>query len=308
MHNTPFNPVSADGAGIAHLFTIGLVMCYCILALVTGLVAYACFKFRARPGRVPRQVFGHTWAERSWTVLPLLLLASMFGLTIVTVDDTDPPPPRNNPDLIVIGHQWWWEFRYPHSGAVTAYELHLPVNRRFVTRIQAADVIHDFSVMQLGRKMDAIPGYWNYMWLGADRIGTYPGFCNEFCGAEHAWMQFKVVVQNSSDYTAWLKQEAAPAATPVTDQEKRGLQLFQQKSCSNCHTIRGTNAKADIGPDLTHIGSRSAIGSGVLRNTTHNLLLWLKNPQDIKPGVHMPNMQLNDPDAQALVAYLESLK
>lgn len=309
MLNTPFSPISMHGAGIAHLFRIGLVMCYCILGLIIGLVAYACVRFRERPGRgQPRQIFGLTWAERTWTLIPLLLLASMFGLTAVTMSDTDPQVPPSNPDLVIVGHQWWWEFRYPHSGAVTSYELHVPAGKNLAARIQAADVIHDFSVMQLGRKMDAIPGYWNYLWIDADKPGTYPGFCNEFCGAEHAWMTFKLVVQDPGAFAAWEQHEAQPAPAPATTEQKRGEQLFQQETCSNCHTIRGTRADGRIGPDLTHLAARSALGSGVLPNTRDNLFRWLKSTQSIKPGVHMPNMQLNDPDAEALVAYLESLK
>jgi cytochrome c oxidase subunit II len=309
MPNTAFSPVSVYGAGITHLFQIGLVMCYCILALVAVLVITATIKYRYRPGNEHApQIHGNKWAERTWTVIPLLLLASMFSLTAITTKSSDPYVPRTHPDLIVIGHQWWWEFRYPNSGAVTSYEVHMPVGSRMATRIESDDVIHDFSVMQFGRKMDAIPGYPNYMWIDPANVGTYPGFCNEYCGDEHAWMQFRVIVQRRNDFEAWERHEASPAAMPVTDQEKYGARLFQQDSCASCHQIRGTDAKADVGPDLTHLAERKAIGSGVLTNTSEHLFAWLKNPQTIKPGVHMPDMQLNDTDTHALVAYLESLK
>jgi cytochrome c oxidase subunit 2 len=231
----------------------------------------------------------------------------MFVLTVMTVRDTDPVVPRDT-ELVAVGHQWWWEFRYPHSHVVTAYELHLPAGRNLSTRLQSSDVIHDFAVMQFGRKMDAIPGYWNYFWVGADRTGVFQGFCHEYCGAEHSWMLFKAIVQTPAEYDAWLRHQALPAASASTDQEQRGQELFQQKTCSNCHTIRGTLANGDIGPDLTHLASRAQLGSGIVDNTPRNLFNWLKNPQAIKPLVHMPNMQLSDSDVHALASYLENLK
>ena len=49
-------------------------------------------------------------------------------------------------------------------------------------------------------------------------------------------------------------------------------------------------------------------GAGVLDHTPANLARWLKNPQAIKPGSHMPNLNLTDTQVNQLVAYLEALK
>ncbi|MER3445682.1 MAG: hypothetical protein C4291_02085 [Candidatus Dadabacteria bacterium] len=76
----------------------------------------------------------------------------------------DPSPrPYQQPDLIVIGHQWWWEVQYPKSGVVTANEIHLPIGKRLLVRLESADVIHDFWVPQLARKMDMTPGHPTYI-------------------------------------------------------------------------------------------------------------------------------------------------
>jgi cytochrome c oxidase subunit 2 len=65
----------------------------------------------------------------------------------------------------------------------------------------------------------------------------------------------------------------------------------------------------NVGPDLTHVGSRTTLGSGVVDNTADNLGRWLRNPSSIKPGVLMPAYQsLSAADLTALVDYLESLK
>ena len=76
----------------------------------------------------------------------------------------------------------------------------------------------------------------------------------------------------------------------------------------NCHNIKGTIANAVVGPDLTHVASRSTLGAGILENTPENLANWLADPQKIKPGSRMPSLHLTDPQINALVAYLETLQ
>ena len=85
--------------------------------------------------------------------------------------------------------------------------------------------------------------------------------------------------------------------------------MFFQNTCVSCHAIRGLGAAANVGPDLTHFGSRTTLGSGVLPNTPENLRRWIRDPQTIKPGVLMPAFHdMPDQDLDALVAFLEGLK
>jgi cytochrome c oxidase subunit 2 len=65
---------------------------------------------------------------------------------------------------------------------------------------------------------------------------------------------------------------------------------------------------ASAGPDLTHLASRSTLGSGVLRNDEGSLRAWLADPQRYKPGAFMPSVPLSTTDLDALVAYLRSLR
>jgi cytochrome c oxidase subunit II len=79
-------------------------------------------------------------------------------------------------------------------------------------------------------------------------------------------------------------------------------------ACVYCHTIQGTNASGQLGSDLTHLASRETIGADLLPNTPGNLAGWILNAQTIKTGNHMPPMDLNGAQLQALLAYLASLK
>ncbi|MGH7944368.1 MAG: cytochrome c oxidase subunit II [Opitutaceae bacterium] len=94
----------------------------------------------------------------------------------------------------------------------------------------------------------------------------------------------------------------------------QGRTLFASKLCSTCHTIRGHGAMAVLGPDLTHIGSRTTIAAGVLENDSAQLRRWIRDPGSVKPGNKMAKgytdlkISLSNQEQAALVAYLESLK
>jgi cytochrome c oxidase subunit 2 len=118
-------------------------------------------------------------------------------------------------------------------------------------------------------------------------------------------MRIQVVAEPADQFDAWLQQQRKavnPTGAP-------GEQVFLRNTCSACHTIRGVQATGNVGPDLTHFGSRATLGSGVASNTPGDLHNWIRNAQAVKPGVLMPAFQsLSEQDLSALVDYLESLK
>lgn len=306
------NPQSPQTVAISALFTRVLILALIVFLTVAGLVVYNIVRYRAKPDAPePRQRFGSKPLEALWTVIPLLIVAILFVMTVRTMAGVDAPrQPDRVPDLIVTGHQWWWEARYPND-VVTAGEIHIPVGRRFLVQIDSADVIHDFWVPQLARKMDAVPGLSAYIWLEADTSGIYQGACAEFCGAQHAWMRFVVVAEPEASFSAWLKRQSEPAQAPATEAAAAGARLFQEKKCGDCHTISGTAADGRKGPDLTHVASRLSSGSGgsgISANTPAILAQWIGDPQSAKPGNRMPDSHLSNQEAQAVLAYLETLK
>ena len=233
---------------------------------------------------------------------PLVLLTALFIWSDVFVIRTTaaPSPSSTRLRVHVVGHQWFWTIAYGSQRATTANELHIPVRTRVDVIGTSADVIHSLWVPELNRKADLIPGRTNSLLLYADRVGTYPGQCAEFCGQQHAHMQLVVVAQPRAQFEQWLRGEQRPAS--------RWLPLFAKKGCANCHEIRGTPAKAHVAPDLTHVASRALLAAGTIPNDRAHLRAWLQNPQQVKPGTKMPNLPLSPRDLDALVSYLESLK
>jgi cytochrome c oxidase subunit 2 len=238
--------------------------------------------------------------------VPIVVLSALFVWSDIFVIRATDAPARDSTSLTVrvIGHQWWWEVKYPGTTAVTANELHIPVDARVRVVGTTADVIHSLWVPELNRKVDVIPGRDNVLLLDADRAGTYPGQCAEFCGLQHAHMELRVVAEPAQRFRTWLANEEAPAGPSSS----RGARVFIDEACSGCHQIRGTDARGQVGPDLTHFGSRTMIGAGVLPNDPEHLRDWIRDPQHAKPGNRMPGVKLSDADLGALVAYLEGLK
>ena len=305
-----FASYSPEAYEINNLFLDYLVLAGIIVALVTGLVIVGAIRFRSkkRPEEPP-QIFGNKKLEITWTLIPFLILVFFFVLTLRAMIEINTPVGNDpKPDIIIIAHQWWWDMRYPGYKIITANELHIPVGKKLLMAVKSADVIHDWWVPDLGRKIDAIPGRTNYTWIEADSAGTYLGTCAEFCGAEHAWMRIKVIAQTPYEFNQWVNNQKQIPSQPNDSTAILGQMLFQKETCGDCHAIAGTPANAHVGPDLTHIASRTTILSGRLTNTRENLMSWLANPQKVKPGAHMPDFRFNKNQLNELVTYLEGLK
>ncbi|MGZ3715580.1 MAG: cytochrome c oxidase subunit II [Ktedonobacterales bacterium] len=297
-----------------------------IFVLVTSVLLVSVFRFRAREGSAPaRQVHGSTTLELAWTIVPSLVLFGVLGVTVNTLFNL---APTGGPamDVTAVGHQWWWEFQYtnPNGGpkVITADEMHIPAGTVVHIHLVSNNVIHSFWVPQLGGKLDVIPGHDNVLTLKANDAGqSYRGECTEFCGLQHAHMDFVVKTDTPDGFQTWLTAQSGQAVTPATGSpEANGLQVFQHAGCVACHNIGGVTQPGNkIGPDLTHFGSRTLIAGGVLTNTPENLTNWILHAQQVKEGSDMPSFDgtpgsgnggkaLSDQEISDLVAYLESLK
>jgi cytochrome c oxidase subunit II len=286
------------------------------LALVVGAIAavifvgveaalvYAVWRYRAKSGTAgePAPVEGNRRLEIAWTAAPALVLAVVFALTLGTMAEIGGAAVAPTLRVSAVGHQWWWEFAY--GGVKTANELHIPTETPVDLELTTADVIHSFWVPELGPKMDMVPGVTNRLRLVARRPGIYEGQCAEFCGVEHAWMRIRVVAQPQAEFDAWLADQGRPAAAASS----AGERVFLTNICVSCHTVRGTAASSNTGPDLTHVGSRGTLGAGVLPNDNARMRAWLADPQRYKPGSLMPRVPLSDADLDALAAYLGTLR
>jgi cytochrome c oxidase subunit II len=242
--------------------------------------------------------------------VPVVVLVGVFAVAnLVVIKHTDAPKAASTAFTVeVTGHQWFWEIRYPGTRAVTANEIHIPARTRVNLVAKTDDVIHSIWIPRLNRKIDTIPGHPNRILLYADEPGRYRGQCGEFCGLQHAHMAMYVFADPPGRFRAWLRNMERPRRAPDTPAERRGERVFLQNQCASCHTIRGTPARGGVGPDLTHLQSRTTLAGLTVPNTRPYLASWVRNPQHIKPGNKMPSLNLTRAERENLLDYLESLR
>src|SRR5207253_1238013 len=143
------------------------------------------------------------------------------------------------------------------------------------------------------------------IWLRADKPGLYWGECAEFCGYQHAQMRIDVIAEPPEKFAAWLESQRRSAPKPANEVQARGQAVFLQGSCLMCHAVQGTPARGRVGPDLTHVASRQALGAGAVANVPGHMAGWIIDPQHIKPGVRMPPNSLTPQDLRCLLEYME---
>ncbi len=291
-----------------------------VFVFVEGLLLVAVIKFRRKRGQGdPEQIHGSHKLEIVWTVIPAIILAVIAVPTITTLVDLSSPPEGDALNVTVVGHQWFWEFQYPDLGIVTANELHIPTGKVINFTLQSKDVIHSFWVPKLAGKQDVIPNRDGSLWFIADEPGTYFGQCAEFCGVAHAQMRLRVIAQSPDEFEKWATDFLRPALDPK-GLAKDGAQLFTEKGCIACHTVKDNPvARGVIGPSLTHFGLRSTIAAGVMEDDRfgENLTRWLTDPEEVKPGNIMgrnaplyndPGQVMTNKEIAALVVYLRGLE
>jgi cytochrome c oxidase subunit 2 len=309
-------PAGPQADDIAALWWIAFWIAVVVFAAVCLAFGYAAFH---RGNRSSRELAVDTSSERQSTRWVALATAStvvvLFAFLIIDLIATRELGALQRDQVLrvrVTGEQWWWRIEYqdsmPQRVFQTANELHIPVGRTVELDLATNDVIHSFWVPALAGKRDMIPGQQNRLWIRADRAGRYRGECAEYCGLQHAKMGVVVIAHEPRDFDAWYAAQLAPAAMPADSVRKIGHDVFVNRSCTLCHQIRGTQASAQVGPDLTHIGSRTTLAAATIPNTRGHLGGWITNPQGVKPGTRMPRTKLEARELHALLAYLEGLR
>ena len=190
-------------------------------SLVLLAVVWLWLEAAARPGstvdnRQARRV-GQRWLVGGGLVLPFAAIGTllMFG---IPAGQRMMPGPGGAGEVLrieVTGHQWWWEVFYPESGIRLRDELHIPVGVPVDIHLTSADVVHSFWVPRLAGKLDALPGRSHVLRLQADEAGVYRGLCAEFCGLNHAHMQFTVTAHPAADLAAWIGSAATGTGAAV---------------------------------------------------------------------------------------------
>ena len=334
---TTISPASDTADDVQSLYILVFWLALVVFVGVQFAIVYIALRFRrARPSRQrPPQVHGNKRLEIAWTVIPAVVLLVILIPTITTLYDHDAAAQDGDLVIDVYGKQWWWEVHYGEDkgqgsedlGIITANEIHIPVGENVVFNLRTNNVIHSFWVPRLSGKMDLMPGHVNKLSITAQEPGVYYGECAEFCGSQHAWMRFTVVVHPEAEFYAWVNAQRAgnPGTTNPDAELPEGVALAPEafSLCLSCHTVNGVtpytvtglDGPTNFGPDLTNLACRDTLAAGMLLNTRENLETWINDPEAVKPGNYMADQitpglireTFGDDGFNDLIDYLMSL-
>lgn len=119
----------------------------------------------------------------------------------------------------VMAQQWSWNFRYPGPDGkfntpddiVTINEMHVPVGRPVLLKLQSKDVIHSFYLPNFRTKQDAFPGSTTRLWFQATQPGEFDIGCAQHCGAFHYKMRGQLTTDTPENYARWEKTQVDQA-------------------------------------------------------------------------------------------------
>ena len=312
MTQAVLDPHGPAARAIANLSWGLFAVCAVVYVLVMAGLIWALWRRRRQDDRTVGAERRLGFIVAALAVATALVLTGLTTASVLAGRGLNSPRGPGAITIDVIGHQWWWDFQYrdvsPQDFVSSPNELHIPVGMPVVIKAQSRDVVHSFWVPALHGKRDLTPGIVTHFWIQADAAGTFRAQCAEFCGYQHAHMAFVVVAEPMAQFLEWIRRQRQPAASPMTEEERRGRDVFMTAPCVTCHSVRGTDAGSRVGPDLTHVASRATLAAGTLPNTPGHLRGWIADPQSIKPGTRMPSSGLSASDLQAVVAYVRSLR
>ena len=296
-----------SGRVVDNVFLYILLICVLLLGLITFLMVYFLIRYRREKHPKPVDIEGSTWLEVTWTVIPTLIVLTMFyyGLTGFEFLKKVPPGAMT---VKVIARQWSWLFQYENGTQDT--ELRVPVGKPVKLVMNSLDVIHGFYIPAFRIKQDVVPGMTNYLWFQPTEVGTFDVLCSQYCGLEHSHMLTKIVVLPEEEFTKWYqtkKEEVALKGPP------QGPRVYQEKGCFACHSTDGTPR---VGPSFKGLfGKKEEVTSGGKKEVVvvdeAFIRKFISEPNVVHiEGYHpiMPKIGLTEEELNALVEFIKSLK
>ncbi|NOT06319.1 MAG: cytochrome c oxidase subunit II [Anaerolineales bacterium] len=302
---------SAQSVSIDWLWNWQIVAISFLFALIVVPMAYSMVIFRRRKGDITdaEHVEGNTTLEITWTVIPLFIVLTFAYMGAYSLGETR----RVDPNAMVIkvkAQQFTWTFEYPEYGGFFSNELHLPVDRQVVLKMESSDVIHSFWVPEFRVKQDVVPGRVTEYRITPTLIGSYKVRCAEICGTSHSYMENAIIVEDESVFTAWASEQETIMLASQTP-ESLGKILTVKNGCVGCHSIDGTQLTAPTWFGLYGSDVPLADGTTVVADDAYLAESILNSTAKLVEGFSpttMPAYTLTDVEVANLIAYIKTLK
>lgn len=186
-----------------------------IFVLVTVLMVWFIWKYKAKEGETRRATYSHgnNILELTWTIIPAIVFVGIWFVSKTSwaeIKGQNPPP---DVQVRVTAKQFAWAFQYPGPDKQfdtvddkPDKELNVPVDKVVLVALRSDDVIHSFFVPSFRVKQDAVPGREIKVWFKATKPGRYELPCAELCGPGHSGMVGWVNVLSDADYQKWVQK------------------------------------------------------------------------------------------------------
>ncbi len=316
------------------VYDLHMTILYIVTAIGVAVFAVMCwsiFHHRKSRGAVPAKFHHSTFAEVTWTIIPILILVAMAvpaTKTLIFMEQTG----DSDMTIKVTGYQWKWKYDYleedisffstlaqdsnearQRDAALRPEEVDnyllevdnpvvVPINTKIRILTTAADVNHAWWVPDLGWKRDAIPGFINDNWTYIEKAGTYRGQCAELCGKDHGFMPIVLKAVPQEEYVAWVKEMKGEAVADAADAVRewnmdelvaKGQEVYN-KNCGACHMAAGEGV-----PGMFPALAGSAIANGPAEEFATQIL----NGKNLMPPF---KDQLNDAEIAAAMTFVRN--
>jgi cytochrome c oxidase subunit 2 len=209
---------TTQGRDTFHLFQLFTIISIPVLLSVFIPLGWAIFRYRKKDESIPKQTHSHIPVEVTWTVIPILIVAFLFVLTVQVENKVTAVSSHPNLRVNVVGFQWGWKFNYPSFGVTKVTQgvggssvypqLVLPEGETTTIHLVSNDVVHGFYVPQFDFSRYALPGVNNYFDFTPTQTGTFIGRCSQLCGLYHSEMLFTVRVVTPAQFNSWISQQS----------------------------------------------------------------------------------------------------
>jgi cytochrome c oxidase subunit 2 len=297
-----------SGEVVDRVFFYILAVTVFLLCLITFLMVYFVIRYRKERSPQPADIHENTWLEIIWTVVPTLLVLTMFYYGLTGFNFLKKAP-EGAMKVKVIARQWAWLFEYENG--IKSNELKVPLGKPVQLSLTSEDVIHGFYAPAFRIKQDVVPGMVNHLWFQPTEVGTFDVLCTQYCGLQHAKMLTRIVVLPEDEFNQWYQKgkEEMEAAKG----KPRGAQLYQEKGCVACHSIDGSQR---AGPSFKGLFGKKekvltdgkertvVVGEAYIRK-------YIMEPNvDIVVGYPpiMPPQKLTEDELNELISYIKELK
>lgn len=161
--------------------------------------------------------------EVLWTFIPgiILIIIAFPSLRLLYITE------ENKERAIAVktlGHQWYWSYEYSDFNKIEFDRFILPLENinqfrlldvdNYTTLpektpiqifISSTDVLHSWTIPNLGIKADSTPGRLNAINFTTSKPGIFFGQCSEICGTNHRFIPITLEIQEIWNFKKWVK-------------------------------------------------------------------------------------------------------